>query len=269
MEQENRTQSNETPSTPGTPKPKGKQGGISLRRAFLAGLAALLPTALSIVILVWIGKFINKHVARPINEFVIWVMGLAGIDHAKDVFYNNKVEGVVYGWFNLSFTGFVIAFAIIFIVGALLLTFFGRRLYRAVDRFLSQLPVLKMIYPHIKQLTEMVLSEKKVAAFRRVVMIEYPRKGLWSLGFVTGEPMRDLRENINREVVSIFIPSSPTPFTGYVVAAPKEDLIDIPITVDETLRFTVSGGVLVPPGQRKVGEAGRGPLPPSPSAAED
>lgn len=237
-------------ATDAQPQPKPHMG---LRRAFLTGLAALLPTALSVGILVWIFGFINDKVADPINEFIIWIMGLAGVEHAGAAFRHQEVEiggeMVRLGLIDFSFAGYVAAFAAVFFVGLVLLTLFGRRLYRAIDRLLSRMPVLRMVYPHVKQLTEFVFNEDKVSAFRRVVMIEYPRKGLWSLGFVTGPSVRAVRDATHIDLVSVFVPSSPTPFTGYVVALPREEVIDVPITVDEALRFTISGGVLVPPKQ--------------------
>jgi uncharacterized membrane protein len=226
----------------------------SLRRAFFTGLAAVLPTALTLVILVWIIRFIHTYVARPINEFILWIMELAGVQNHRAVFLHQEVtiegETVRLGIIDFTFAGYVIAFGAIFAIGFVAFTLFGRRLYRAVDRLLSRIPVLRMIYPHVKQLTEFIFSDDKVSTFRRVVMVEYPRRGLWSLGFVTGPGMVAARTATDKDLVTIFVPSSPTPFTGYVVAASAEDVIDVPISVDEALRFTVSGGVLVPPRQR-------------------
>ena len=251
----------ERPNDPSEPEAPAKPH-MGLRRAFLTGLAALLPTALSVGILVWIFGFINDKVADPINEFIIWIMGLAGVEHAGAAFRHQEVEiggeMVRLGLIDFSFAGYVAAFAAVFFVGLVLLTLFGRRLYRAIDRLLSRMPVLRMVYPHVKQLTEFVFSADTVSSFRRVVMIEYPRKGLWSLGFLTGPSLADASAATDRDLVSVFIPSSPTPFTGYIVAVPRDEVIEVPITVDEALRFTISGGVLVPPRQR-VGGDPRGP----------
>lgn len=254
------TQDVQPPAVPVIPPPSVGKKPVSFRRAFLAGLAALLPTALTLVILVWIVGFIHKYVAGPINEFIIWIMGLAGVDHAAETFrHREDAEGVIHGVFDFSFAGYVVAFGGVFFVGLALLTLFGRKLYRLFDRFLSRIPVLRMIYPHIKQLTEFVFSEDKVSAFRRVVMLQYPRKGVWSLGFVTGPAMGVLRERTGLDLVSVFVPSSPTPFTGYVVSVPRDEVVDLPITVDEALRFTISGGVLMPPGQVPTPGQGKDP----------
>ncbi len=240
-----------TPATPEiegeTPAPQDKRHKLSLRRAFLTGLAALLPTALTAVILVWIVRFVHKYVAGPINNVIIGIIDLViegGRDEAGSFFHGGSRLGI-----NFAFAGYVVAFAAIFLVGFALLTIFGRKLYRAVDGVLSRMPVLKMIYPHLKQLTEFIFADKKASSFKQVVMIEYPRHGLWSMGFLTGLAMRSLRAAKVDNLVSVFIPSSPTPFTGYVVAVRRDEIVELPITVDQALRFSISGGVLLPPGQ--------------------
>ena len=249
-----------TDSAP-TDVPKKKR--ISLRRAFFTGLAALLPTALTIVILAWVFHLVSQYVAQPLNNLIISIIDVASEGNrpeAERLFYAQGGRG----WIDFRWAGFVVALSIIFLVGFVLLTIFGRRLYRAVDRLLSKVPVLRMIYPHVKQLTDFVFSDDKVSTFRRVVMIEYPRRGVWSLGFVTGPSLAAARHGTGEDLMSVFVPSSPTPFTGYVVAVPRAEAIDIPISVDEALRFTISGGVLVPPSQR----AETPPSPP-PKALED
>ena len=80
-------------------------------------------------------------------------------------------------------------------------------------------------------------------------MVEYPRKGIWSIGLVTGSPMSSMETEITRQAgpsITVFIPSSPTPFTGYTITVPRDSVVELPITIDEALRFTISGGVLVP-----------------------
>lgn len=237
------------PTITAAPAPRSTRK--NLKRAFLTGVAALLPTALTIVIFVWIFLFVYNYVAGPINTVIIWIIDLIdpdGWSKAEAIFYNKALveDGPKQGLIDFSFIGFIVAIVAIFMVGFLLLTFFGRRLYNHVDRVLTRAPAVKMIYPHLKQLTEFILSDEKVA-FRRVVMIPYPRHGLYSLGFLTGQSFQVLRDKTGEDLLSVFVPSSPTPFTGYVVAVRREEILEVDITVDEALRFTVSGGVLVPP----------------------
>ena len=108
-------------------------------------------------------------------------------------------------------------------------------------------PFLNRVYPHIKQITDFLFAQnKKDQLFLRVVGVEYPRKGIWSVGLVTGAGLKRLADNTGNEFLTILIPTSPTPFTGFVIMVPEEDTINLDITVEEALRFTISGGVITP-----------------------
>jgi uncharacterized membrane protein len=119
-------------------------------------------------------------------------------------------------------------------------------------------PVVKQVYPYVKQVVDFLFSDDSPMEFNRVVALEYPRKGLWSVGFVTGDSLRTLRESSGK-AVSVFIPSSPTPFTGYTITVPVEELIEMPISVEEAIRFAISGGVLIPDHQIPPGGANAPP----------
>ena len=113
------------------------------------------------------------------------------------------------------------------------------------------MPLVGRVYPAFKQITDFIFgddSEEKLS-FNRVVAVEYPRKGLWSVGMVTGNTLRTIQDAAGRDCLTVFIPSSPTPFTGYVITAPVDDTVELPITVEDALKFAVSGGVVVPPAE--------------------
>jgi len=113
-------------------------------------------------------------------------------------------------------------------------------------------PLVKQVYPSVKQVTDFLVggSDDQKMSFNRVVAVEYPRKGLWSIGLVTGSTMQSIQDRTGRACMTIFVPSSPTPFTGYVIIVPREDTIDLSVTIEEALRFTISGGVVIPPSQQ-------------------
>ncbi len=100
----------------------------------------------------------------------------------------------------------------------------------------------------MKQVVEMIFGEKQIS-FNRVVLVEYPRKGIWSVGFLTSAGMRDIRDQAGEDVLTVFVPSTPTPFTGFTITVARSEVIDLPISVDEAIRFVLTGGVLVPPQQ--------------------
>jgi uncharacterized membrane protein len=119
--------------------------------------------------------------------------------------------------------------------------------YAAIEAFLSRLPGFKQVYPHMKQLVNLVIGERTIA-FKRVVLVEYPRKGVWSMGLVTSPSMRAVTEQAGEPAVAVFVPSTPT-FTGVTISVPESDVIDLPISIDEAVRFVLTGGVLIPEGQ--------------------
>ena len=147
------------------------------------------------------------------------------------------------GWGSV--TGFIVSLLIVLAVGALLASVIGKTLWKMVERFILRTPVFKHIYPYVKQITDFLFTEEKLS-FSRVVGVEYPRKGIWSLGFVTGSGLKNLNENLKQEIFTILIPTSPTPFTGFVIMVPKDEVIDLGMTMEEALRFVVSGGVVAP-----------------------
>jgi uncharacterized membrane protein len=151
-------------------------------------------------------------------------------------------------WY-LRIFGLVVAIILIYLAGRFLGGLIGRRVYAKVENAFQRLPVVAQIYPHVKQVVDVFFGggEGERIKFNRVVLVEYPRRGIWTVGLLTGESMRQIEKTMETEGVTVFIPSSPTPFTGYTITVPRNEAIDLPITIDEALRFVVSGGVLVPP----------------------
>jgi uncharacterized membrane protein len=123
----------------------------------------------------------------------------------------------------------------------------GRTTWRIVERFLYRIPIVRAIYPNIKQVTDFLFTDRQLQ-FSGVVAVPYPRQGIWSLGLITGPPLETLQEQAgaDRELVNIFIPSSPTPVTGYVITVYRDETIDLGLSMDEVLRYTISGGVIKP-----------------------
>lgn len=118
---------------------------------------------------------------------------------------------------------------------------------------LARLPVVSNVYSSVKQVTDFFFSERTVD-YSRVVAVEYPRRGIWSLGFVTGDSMLEMTVTAGEPLVAILIPTSPMPVTGYTMSIPKSEIVDLNITVDQAFQFCLSCGVLVPPQQRVTDE---------------
>ena len=208
---------------------------------FLRGLAVLLPTILTIWIFVWGYRFIQDNISRYIAFGLNWLIESI----APEAF----VERLDEKWMGvaLSAAGFLVALFIVFIVGALLASVVGRTLWRMIEKFIMNTPFLRQVYPYIKQVTDFLLTqEKQKKMFSRVVAVEYPRKGVWSIGFVTGSGIKEVVGNVKKEFLTVLIPTSPTPFTGFIVMVPKKQTLELDMTIEEALRFAVSAGVITP-----------------------
>jgi len=213
---------------------------------FLRGLAVLVPTILTIWIFIWGYNFIQNNISVHINWGLVWLtMKLKGLDWNNEVVREVWAGFWVDGWGSVA--GFIIALIVVCIVGMILASVVGRSLWRYVEKLIMNAPFLRRVYPYIKQITDFLLVQnKKEQLFLRVVGVEYPRKGIWSIGMVTGEGLSRLVNSFKKEFYTVLIPTSPTPFTGFVIMVPKQDTIELDITVEEALRFTISAGVITP-----------------------
>ncbi|MBI1372626.1 MAG: DUF502 domain-containing protein [Phycisphaera sp.] len=264
---------------------QGSAGRANFRRFFFRGLGIVLPTVLTIWILVVVYQFVDTKIATPINkgiqEMVLswtsWPQATEGdisefrkdlteeqrqawktkLTDPKWVEYQTRRTLLLNHWNRLSIGSFVVldliglfvAVILIYFAGLAVGSFVGRKLYARGERMLQQLPLFKQVYPYVKQVTDFLVGNEQKIQFNKVVAVQYPRKGLWSVGLVTGNTMQSIQDEARDACITVFVPSSPTPFTGYVITVPVSDTIELPITIDEALRFTVSGGVIVPPGQ--------------------
>lgn len=145
--------------------------------------------------------------------------------------------------------GVLLSLLLIFTLGYLASGFLGRRSIAAFDRALYQVPIVRSVYPYAKQLVEFFYSDQEIE-FQSAVAVPYPSDHLYTLGFVTSSGMATLHRELGGAYVSVFIPSSPMPMTGWTVFVSADRLISLPISVDEALRVTVSAGVLIPPTER-------------------
>ena len=296
-----------------TTNPAARTFSSDFKRFFLRGLVVLLPSVLTLWIVVKAYQFVDNTIAEPINGWVrvgmiqvatAWeplrlefdpsekaiqvetdsrkAAGVAPLSRARiraDLRAANIRQWWADHWY-LDLIGLIVAIVAVYVAGRLLGGFFGRHIYRRLERFITALPVFKQVYPYVKQVVDFLFSDERALKFNRVVVLEYPRKGIWSVGFLTGNTMKSIART-SGDAVTVFIPSSPTPFTGYTITVPRSEVIELPITVEEAIRFAVTGGVLIPrhqvhdeapaPGGHEVREQAPLPLTPheDPKTAED
>ncbi len=213
------------------------------RRFFTRGLAAILPTVLTISLIVWllqaIDTYVGKHISWGAQQLVCRIWGV-------------PTEKLAETWdhYHLHIASFMIAISLIYIIGRFVASFLGRTLWRGIEHLVTRLPLIKQIYPSIKQVTDFIILDDTKVKFNRVVAVEYPRKGIWSMGLVTSPGMRTLQAATKTDLLTLFIPSSPTPLTGYTITVRRDEVIDLPFDIDQAFRFCLSGGVLLPEAEK-------------------
>ncbi len=166
-------------------------------------------------------------------------------DEISEEYRREYLQGFWADRWYLQFVGLVIAVLLIYLAGLLLGNFVGKQVYGRLERFIARVPGFKQVYPHVKQLVELILGDRAMA-FGTVVLVEYPSKDIWTLGFLTGESFRAVDQMAGGEVVSVFIPTSPTPFTGFTINVDRRRVKALDMPVDQALRFVITAGVLIP-----------------------
>lgn len=228
------------------------QGGSSavwrrLRNNFITGLIIVAPVAITLYILISLFNFFDGILGEPLSR-LIW--SALGLQHFATL--GKRIPGV----------GVVVTVLLLVIAGALATNLFGRRLFSFGDQLLDRVPVVRSIYGTTKQITEALLTANK-SAFKKVVLIEYPRRGMWTVGFLTGESMPQAEQaSGNEEILSIFVATVPNPTSGFVILLPRSEVIFLDMSVEDGLKYVISGGVITPPARsangRNGGERGRG-----------
>jgi len=213
-----------------------------MKRFFLKGLFAILPFVLTAAVLYLVIGFLYNNVGVPIGEALKWgVVRFGGEDP--------QAPSLHWGWlfrWGAPVVGFCVAILLTLIAGFFLATFFGRKLYRWYESVLKRVPLIGAIYPYARQFTDFFFGDEKKQDFKTAVAIPFPSRGAYSIGFVTSQGMKALNEATGKEMVCVFVPAAPTPFSGFIVYTAREDLIPLPISVDEAMRIIISAGVIHP-----------------------
>ncbi|MEW5783963.1 MAG: DUF502 domain-containing protein [Bacillota bacterium] len=206
---------------------------MSLKRFFTTGLLTLLPLGITIYIFYLIFNFLDTLLGRVINRF-----------------YNFQVPGI----------GFAAGIVLIFLVGFIASNFIGRKIIGFWDTVFQRLPLTRSIYSSAKQIIDAFTVQGK-HAFQKVVLLEYPRKGLYVLGFITGSSRGEVQEKTNETVINVFVPTTPNPTSGMLVLAPSHEVIELEMTIEEGMKVIISGGLVSPPGRNET--AALNPAPPA------
>ena len=197
----------------------------ALRKWLFAGLLVIIPVVITIWVLQWIiGTLDQTLLILP------------------ESWRPDQLLGV-----HIPGFGVLLALAILLTIGAVASNFLGRTLLDWWHNLLARIPVVRSIYMSVKQVSDTLFSENG-NAFRKAVLLQWPRENMWTIGFVTGTPGGDVTNHLHGEYLSIYVPTTPNPTGGYFVMLRKSDCIELNMSVDEALKYIVSMGVVVPGG---------------------
>lgn len=211
-------------SEPAPLKPKGGIGK-QIRAYFFTGLLVLVPLVLT--------------------GYIIWNLFLAIDGILRGIVYTFILEqfGIRFG--QIPGIGFITLILLIILTGVITRNYFGRKLVDFGDQFVGRIPLINRVYNAIKQISHAFLSSKR-EVFKKAVLFEYPRKGVYSIGFYTQDTRGSIQEALDVDVVSVFLPTTPNPTSGFLLFVPKADVVELDLTIEEAMKLVISGGAIVP-----------------------
>lgn len=195
-----------------------------LRNYFLTGIIVTAPIAITIFLVWQFITFLDSYVGRLVPA---------------------RYSPENYLPFGLPGIGLIFMLAFLTLIGFVTAGFAGRTLVRTGERLLSRMPIVRSVYGTLKQIFETVLNQSS-RSFREVVLVEYPRRGIGAIGFVTGPTQGEVQERTDEDLVNIFLPTTPNPTSGFLLFVPRKDLIHLDMTVEEGIKLVISGGIVTP-----------------------
>ena len=148
--------------------------------------------------------------------------------------------------FRIPFLGLMVTLLIVLAVGWLTTNFFGKKLFELGELMIEKIPFVRRIYKGSKQVVSSI-AEADTSTFRKVVLIEFPRRGLLAIGFVTGESRGEVQRITRENMLNVFVPTMPNPTSGFLIFSPPEELTEVSMTIEEGIKYVVSGGIVAPP----------------------
>jgi len=195
----------------------------AVRRWLLAGLLVLVPLAITVWLLDWI---------------------VGTLDQTLQILPRHWHPDYLIG-FHVPGFGVLLALGIVLLIGAVASNFLGRKLVGWWDALLGRIPIVRSIYSSVKQVSDTLFSENG-NAFRKAVLVQWPREGVWTIGFQTGTPGGDVVNHLGSDYLSVYVPTTPNPTGGYFVMLKASDCIELQMSVDEALTYVISMGVVSP-----------------------
>ena len=198
-----------------------------LRNIFITGILITVPVAFTLFILNFLFKLLDNLVVPWFIKTLIRI----GTPIPED--------------FRLPGLGLILIVLLIFVIGVLTQSFLGGKLVQLGEMIVDRIPVVRSIYTGAKQVVT-TIAEADTKAFRKVVLVEFPRKGIYSVGFITGTTKGEVQELTDANLVNVFVPTTPNPTSGFLVFVANEDIIDLTMTVEDGIKFIISVGIVTP-----------------------
>ena len=207
-----------------------------LRKNLIAGMLVILPGVATVFVLWWVfARLINPFVNKVIRRVMLFLVP----DRMEHVF---GLEAA----FLWNIIGVFVFVAFLVLLGTITRNIIGRKFIAAGEGILARIPIVSKIYGSAQQIGQAFLGEKRTG-FTRVVLFEYPRRGLYSFGLVSGKTRGEIQDKIEGEkVLSVFVPTTPNPTSGFIILVPEKDTIPLEMTVADALSLLISGGAVVP-----------------------
>ncbi|NWG74217.1 MAG: DUF502 domain-containing protein, partial [Rubrivivax sp.] len=202
-----------------------------MKKFVVAGLLVWLPLAVTVWVLAWLVGLMD-------GVFGWLLTGVAAVLPANLQPAAERLRD----WPGL---GVVVMLAVLLATGVFATNFFGQWWLRQWDRLVGKIPIVKSIYSSVKQVADTLFSSSG-QAFREAVLVQYPRAGAWTIAFVTGRPGGEVAEHLQGDYLSIYVPTTPNPTSGFFLMLPRADVIELDMTVDAALKYIVSMGVVAP-----------------------
>ena len=207
---------------------KNKSGNknilLNIRRYFFTGVAITAPIGITVYLSIIFINFIDSNVKKLVP---------------------NKYNPDSYLPFDIPGTGLVVAILLLIIIGFLTAGFLGRYFVGLGEKIINKLPIIRSIYGALKQIFQTILGSSS-KAFREVVLIEYPRKGIWAVAFITSETKGEVKLKLKKNSVNVFLPTTPNPTSGFLLFVPLKDIKRLNMNIEEGMKLVISGGIITP-----------------------
>ncbi len=193
----------------------------NIRKYFISGLVIFLPIALTVYLFYLAISFTDK-------------------------FFREFFEKLGFSFGDFYGLSIIIGISIIILIGFITTNFLGRKIHGFFEMIVLKLPFFKQVYPAVKEMAIFLFARERLSSFKQVVFVEYPRKGIYTMGFLTNDSSKEICDNVGKELCNVFVPSSPSPLTGFTILVPKKEIIYTQIKIEDAFKFIVSGGVVNP-----------------------